>query len=256
MKNLKTFMLILLISFISNQMIAQFKTTWEKPEQVSITKSKKLNVTTIRESGHIQVTNPNYDNIGQILTKIDFKYESYAPEKSPYMIFVNCGTYTAINPTDLRKYVDQGGVLYASDLSDKVLMAAFPGVFQFQGRVGQTGTVEATIEDDELNEVLGEKMSIHFDLGSWAILNSISNGKVLMRSNKTGKPLMVEISIGKGKVFYTCFHNHKQVSEKEEALLKLLIAKQVNTLIDEPFADTAENMGLDLQQMRLKFKGK
>lgn len=238
---------------ISNIAFAQFKTSMPKPPEANLEASQKLNVTNIRKSGHIQVTNPHYDNIGQILTKIDFKYESYAPERKPYMIFINCGTSTPINPQDLTNYVENGGVLYASDLSDEVLQKAFPGVFQFEGRIGKTGEMQAIIEDSELKDILGSDMEVHFDLQKWAVLNDVNNGKVLMRA-ENGKPLMVEVEFGKGRIFYTCFHNHKQASSKEEALLKLLITKQVASIVNEPFADTAEQMGLNLQLMKIEFK--
>jgi len=244
----------LLFALSVNQTYAQFDTSLPKPAQADLSNSQTLNITDIKKSGHIQVTSANYDNIGQILTKIDFKYESYAPQKSPYMIFMNCGTSTYVDPTEIRTYVQGGGILYASDLSDEVLVKAFPGVFDFEGRIGTVQEMTASIEDYDLKEVLGEDMDVHFDLKNWAVLNGISEGKVLIRSTSTGKPLMVEVPYGDGRIFYTCFHNHKQASEKEEALLKLLIAKQVNSLLQQDFASTAEEMGLDLNKMKIMFK--
>lgn len=254
MKYFKTILLAFFALFSVAQLQAQFHTAMEKPAEANLQASQKLNVTSIRKGGHIQVTGHRYDNIGQILTKIDFEYEDYAPAKKPYMIFVNCGTSTPINPNELHDYVAEGGVLYASDLSDQILMEAFPGVFEFEGRLGQTGGMEASIEDKDLKDILGNDMHVHFDLKGWAILKEVNNGKVLMRSKETGNPLMVEVEVGKGKIFYTCFHNHKQASGKEEALLKLLITKQVSGLVEQPFAETAEEMGLDLLQMRMEFR--
>lgn len=232
---------------------AQLTTKLPKPGQVNIAGSQTLNVTNIKEGGHIQVTAPQYDNIGQILTKIDFKYQSYNPAKNPYMIFINCGTPTSVKPADLNDYVSKGGILYASDLTDKLLTEAFPNLFVFKGRVGKAQEMTATVEDSELQSIIGSQMEVHFDLNSWAVLEGVNAGKVLLRSNQTGLPLMVEVPYGKGRIFYTCFHNHKQASEKEEALIKLLIAKQVNALVDQDFAYTAEQMGLNLKQMKLMF---
>lgn len=254
MKNIKTLLLCLLTLGTLYQSQAQFQTAMGKPGETNLQDSKTLNVTSIRKGGHIQVTNPRYDHIGEILTKIDFEYRAYEPSKKPYMIFVNCGTNTPIDPQELHDYVANGGVLYASDLSDEVLMKTFPGIFHFEGRQGQTGSLEASIEDADLQDVLGDDMTVHFDLKGWAILNEVEDSKVLMRAKENGKPLMIEVAVGKGKVFYTCFHNHKQASGKEEALLKLLITKQVSSLVEQPFAETAQEMGLDLVQMRMEFK--
>ncbi len=247
-------LLCLLCTFFATPTWAQFHTSLPKPELANLDNSQTLNVTKIKESGHIQVTAANYDNIGQILTKIDFKYESYAPEKKPYMIFMNCGTNTNVKTNVINDYVKEGGILYASDLSDETLKKAFPGIFQFQGRTGTIGEMNASIEDAELQEVIGNQMEVHFDLKGWAVLKDINAGKVLLRSEETGMPLMVEVPYGKGRIFYTCFHNHKQASDKEEALLKLLIAKQVNSILDQDFVATAEQMGLDLRKMKMMFK--
>jgi len=247
-------LLCLLAVLLVTPASAQFQTSLPKPGQANLENSQTLNVTKIKESGHIQVTSPHYDNIGKILTKIDFKYESYAPEKKPYMIFMNCGTDTDVDPTEIKNYVNDGGILYASDLADETLQKAFPGMFQFQGRKGTVGEIKASIEDGELQEVIGQQMEVHFDLKNWAILKDINTGKVLLRSEETGMPLMVEVPYGNGRIFYTCFHNHKQASDKEEALLKLLIAKQVNSILDQDFVATAEQMGLDLRKMKMMFR--
>lgn len=244
----------LLLALIAAPAFSQFTTTFPKPDQAKLTNSKTLNVTQIRQSGHIQVTTPHYDNIGQVLTKLNFKYSNYAPEKSPYMIFMNCGTSTDVGATEISNYVENGGVLYASDLSDETLLRAFPGLFDFAGRHGLVGELSARVEDSELREVIGEEMTVHFDLKGWAKLKGISQGKVLLRDADSGMPLMVEIPYGDGVIFYTCFHNHKQASKQEEALLQLLIAKQVNSILQQDFVVTAEQMGLNLRQMKMVFR--
>lgn len=249
----KQLIFTLLFSLSIAPAFSQFTTTFPKPSEANLTNSKTLNVTQIRQSGHIQVTTPHYDNIGQILSKLNFKYANYAPEKSPYMIFMNCGTSTDVGATEISDYVEQGGVLYASDLSDETLMRAFPGIFDFEGRHGVIGEVAASVEDGELREVIGEEMTVHFDLKGWAKLREVNGGKVLLRAEDSGMPLMVEVPYGEGVIFYTCFHNHKQASAQEEALLQLLIAKQVNSILQQDFVVTAEEMGLDLRKMKLVF---
>ena len=71
-------------------------------------------------------------------------------------------------------------------------------------------------------------------MGIWSVLNSIKKGELILRSSETGKPLMVMVSIGEGKVFYTCFHNHAQTSEAEKTLLQLLVMKQMSVVSGIP----------------------
>lgn len=214
--------------------------------------AQKLGIKDIQRGNGIYVSSPRYDNIGQILSKIGFQYKPYSGSLSDAkMLFINCGTSTKIAVNQLRTFVNNGGILYASDLTDQTISAAFPGLFNFK-RGGSTGTIMAQIRDNDLQNILGNSIDIHFDLGGWAVLNSINAGDVLMEAN--GKPIMVSVPYGNGTIFYTCFHNHKQASDKEEALLKLLLTKQVQELAQLSFEDTAKEMGLDLNAMKNHYK--
>lgn len=246
--------LILLIAIIS---CAYFTDT--KAQQVfksnlqsdSGNEIQNLGVKDIQRGNGVYVTSPKYDNIGQILDNINFKYKPYQNDLSDArMVFLNCGTTSLVAVESLREFVNNGGVLYASDLTDKIIDEAFPGLFNFSGK-GSVGHKTAKIKDGDLSYVLGEEMEIHFDLSGWAVLNSINEGSVLMEAD--GKPVMVSVPYGSGRIFYTCFHNHKQASEKEEALLQLLLTKQVQQLAQLSFKDTAKEMGLNLDQMKKSF---
>jgi hypothetical protein len=103
----------------------------------------------------------------------------------------------------------------------------FPNTFNFNGS-GTNCTLSAKIVDDRLIEYIGNEMTISFDLGGWSMLDSISLGKVLMKRNDRGKPIIVEVPFKNGWIYYTSFHNHAQAFEKEVALLSILLLTQIS----------------------------
>ncbi|MGB1206204.1 MAG: hypothetical protein ACPG5B_11190 [Chitinophagales bacterium] len=210
----------------------------------------RMSIKEITQSGDaIQVTAAKYDNIGQILGGINVAFSEYNTSETPQMLFLNCGSETKVKSYDIRTFVENGGTLYASDLTNELLENAFPNIFKFKTN-GKKGEVAAEIVDSELKSILGRDMKVHFDLGNWAVLHSISKGKVLMKNRQTQQPLMVAVPYGRGKIYYTCFHNHKQPSKKEQDLLKLLVAKQVADLTERPLAETAQEMGIDVSKIK------
>jgi hypothetical protein len=150
--------------------------------------------------------------------------------------------------------VEEGRILYASDLTSAVISEAFPGIFKFAGDSGDTGAVITRVLDRELKEVIGEKIEIVFDLGGWSVLNSISKGDVILLSEETRFPIMVVVPVGQGKVFYTCFHNHAQTSRQEEILLELLVLKQLGASQALSLQQTCMSMGINLNNYKNEIK--
>ena len=200
----------------------------------------------------ILVTSPCYDDIGKVLTLMQIPYEQYAPNKSCDMLFVNCGTGDPVDPMKLRSFVGNGGMLYISDLASHLLISGFPGLFNFDGNQGKSGTMRAKVCDAELMEIVGNTVSIYFDLSSWSVLNSINRGKVILSGN-ANKPIMVHVPYEKGNIFYTCFHNHTQANEKEMTLLKLLIMKQIGEFRQTSIAEVSKEMKVNLAEYRQVF---
>ena len=58
---------------------------------------------------------------------------------------------------------------------------------------------------------------------------------------------MMEFTFGKGKVFYTSFHNHAQTSEMEKNLLQLLVIKQISVATDLDFQKTMDIMSVSMK---------
>lgn len=173
----------------------------------------------------IMITQPCYDNIQIVLDGLKLAYSKYKGKFDCDLFFLNCGSsdMERINANELNRFVKDGGILYASDLAYPNIEQAFPGLMTFKGS-SYIGHVKANVEDKELQEVVGNTVNIFFDLVPWTV-NTISCGQVILRASQS--PIMVVCPYGKGKVFYTTFHNHKQTDKKEKALLELLLLKQL-----------------------------
>ena len=207
----------------------------------------------------IFVTSPKYDNIGKVLNSLSIPFQPYAGHFDCDMLFINCGTSDKVDPGKLNEFVKKGGCVYASDLTDTLMNSAFPGLYKFGGHSGKKCRIDAEVVDPELHQISGSMIKIEFDLSSWAILES-STGKTLLRAAKgneyAGKPIMVQHKYGDGFIFYTCFHNHAQASEKEKMFLQLLLLKQLGTTESKSVEDMGTLLGVNLASMKERFSKK
>jgi hypothetical protein len=153
----------------------------------------------------------------------------------------------------LKQYVENGGIVYASDWASKVISVSFPNTLVF-GTSNKTGKIKSTVVDTDLKKHLGNTIDINFDLPGWYTINKVIKGNVILMSNDSNLPIMVEIPIGKGKVYYTSFHNHKQTTENEEKLLQLLVLKQIGYLNNATIQETAASNDIDLENLKYKMK--
>jgi hypothetical protein len=201
----------------------------------------------------VYVTQPGYDNIGAILTSMGVKFEPFQGAFDCTLLFVNCGTSDPVDPSALAEFVRAGGCLYASDHIDGLITQAFPGIFEFAGHVGNSGNVTADVLDPELRDVLGQQITIEFDMPAWSVLHG-GKAEPLLRSAKgsqqAGRPIMAYAEYGEGSIFYTCFHNKGQISDREKGLLQLLVVKQFSATSHQSFEQTGRALGLKLDEMR------
>src|SRR5262249_41260323 len=196
---------------------------------------------------------PQYwDDMGKLLRELGKGYDHFTLVKNPDLInpktlegadilFLTC--HPNQNPRydlseTLRKFVAQGGTLYASDWRFDDLAAAFPDfVNREQAGEGVDGHILADGLDRGLQEALaegvknGSKLHLKFDLNRWktAAFNRLPDKvnvmvrsqykKMLHQNDKEGiaseAPLLVTFTHGKGTVIFTSFHNEKQTSEVE-----------------------------------------
>ena len=222
--------------------------------------SKPVQQKTERKKNYVfSVTEPSFDDIGAILSSLKLKYQPYYKIRLKCdIVFINCGTNDDIDPKQLREYVYKGGCVYASDWGNEVIQSAFPEIFNFRGRVGNEMKTKAVVTDPELRKIVGDYIQIEFDLGAWAVLDSVHGADILL-SGAPGTqiarlPVMVKAKYGKGTVFYTCFHNYSQASEQETALLQLLVLKQIATGSGESIEDASKDVGVDIDAIKAKFK--
>ncbi len=202
----------------------------------------------------ILVTTPCYDNIGEVLKSMNIPYSQYNKKNllDCDILFLNCGTPDVIEKKLLVDFVQKGGILYASDLTSSFLNDTFPNNFSFNGS-GTSCTLSAKIVDGRLIEYIGNEMTITFDLGGWSMLESISTGKVLMKRNDTGKPIMVEVPFGNGRIYYTSFHNHAQASEKEIALLNILVLTQISVKDKVSLKQAADKINFNIDRIKQQY---
>ena len=207
----------------------------------------------------IAVSSPLFDDIGQILRSLNIPYKAFKDVGfNCDLLFLNCGTPDTVDLKALERFVSDGGCLYASDLTyDSFLSHAFRKEFVRHSH-GNACKIWANVDDPELRAIVGDKIEIEFDLNAWVVLKS-SSGTTLLSAAKgnpySGLPLVVRVPYGKGMIFYTSFHNYAQASEKEQALLQLLVFKQLGSNSNMSIEEVGNNMGVSIQAIKAKFSG-
>lgn len=184
---------------------------------------------------------------------------AFEPFRGDYdcdLLFVNCGTSDRFEANALRTFVEQGGCLYASDLTSDLMQSTFPGMFDFDAR-GSAGLVEACVVDEELQEIAGTRTNVYFDMPGWAVLRSFQGDTLVKAADGTahpGRPLMVGARVGNGAVFYTSFHNRAQASAQETVLLQLLVLKQMGTATKSSLAEASRSTTVNLNSLKAQVR--
>ena len=196
----------------------------------------------------LSVTAPRYDDIGAILGEMGLDPKPFARAGFDCdILFLNCGTPDVVNPGMLRSFVLNGGCVYASDWADNVLKTAFPDKL-VSAHSGDAGKYPARVEDPELREVIGSSIEVNMDLGSWAVVRE-HKGSMLIGGRQgvlRSLPLMISFTEGKGRVFYTSFHNHKQASQREKDVLKVMLLRQIGSVTGQSITDLKNILGLNI----------
>lgn len=200
----------------------------------------------------IYVTSPKFDNIAEVLKSMKVNYEAFNGKFDCDILFINCGTTDVILGSSLKEYVHNGGQVYLSDLASKYVTEAFPNMATFVNNT-KACKLTATVEDPDLIQYIGKEITVELDLSAWSLITS-TKANVLLRSKGSikelqakGKPLMISFNYGKGKVFYTSFHNHRQASQSEKTLLQVLVLKQMAEKAEMSIEDMNRLIGLNLK---------
>jgi hypothetical protein len=192
-----------------------------------------------------------YDKIEQVVTRLGFTptqiqtSQLATADLSRYnVILFNCGCDTSqtTDPTTLnrvRTWVQNGGIMYASDWADDWVTALFPNKLNFlqpYQKVGQSSVQTATIADDALKLALGKTAAqIDFNLSSWVVVDTLAAGAdplisgpanvVLPAGQQTlqGKPYAAQFAVTGGRVTYTSLHNEAQTTADMDRLLEQML---------------------------------
>jgi hypothetical protein len=217
----------------------------------------------------IAVVQGEYDSVETVLTDLGFTWTyinksdlNNAILLSGYQIlFLNCGLDNLGAPLDLsldmafattvmanlQNFVNAGKRLYISDWAYVYLEKAFPTAIAFfgndtnfalvtcdetQARIGDTGTIAASILDSSLATALGRTtMDVNFDLFDWVVMGRASamgpdtrvlvNGPVVACGASRGtRPLMATFPYGSGEVIYTSFHKQALATADMDRVLE------------------------------------
>jgi hypothetical protein len=161
---------------------------------------------------------------------------------------------------NLRKFVERGGTLYASDWQFRLVNEAFPE-FVDRSKVapGEKQEVSAVVVDAGLRDLIGSELELRFDMPSWypaafrgKELTTFLRGRYeTMAGDTTEAPLLVKFPHGNGTVIFTSFHNEKQNSETELKLLRYLVfaavtaqteSKITKTMVEGGFSPASKNL--------------
>ena len=160
----------------------------------------------------------------------------------------------------LRRFVTNGGTLYASDLHYNLIAKCFPEfVDESLLNRGAPQTLRAEVVDPSLRQMLGDGIDLTFDQTDWRpaafsgqeVLSYLKGSFKTVDGTQATAPLLVKFPLGQGSVIFTSFHNEKQQSEQEMTLLKFLVFSAVTAGVDAEatrtmarggFAETKKNL--------------
>ena len=164
--------------------------------------------------------------------------------------------YSAAMYRNLRRFVAQGGSVYASDWAWPVIEGVGKHFVNFfgdedKGRevlVGAESKVTSTIDDAALSNFMGTAGTpVVFNLQGWAVIDKVSlNSKVLLsadvevqlpgdrssddrvsltREQLFDRPLVIGTVpfVGGGTMLYTSFHHHAQPTEQMLSVLRYFL---------------------------------
>lgn len=151
------------------------------------------------------------------------------------VIFINCGPGTGSLPSDaavenLRAYVQNGGVLYASDWAGAFVETLYPDDIALT-QSGEAQDVTATVVEEDVSLFVDgrSEIEIAYEVSGWVRVTELSdNATVLVNGvindeENAPEPLAVLLERGEGRVVYTTFHNEADVSEDQLAVLRYFI---------------------------------
>ncbi len=150
---------------------------------------------------------------------------------------------------NLRKFVETGGYVYATDWTYDLVEAAFPDAIDFLGddleldaaQVGEPQEINGRVVDEALAEYLelssGAEVAVDYNYDAWAVIEGVGSGTdVLLEGDfvykdgadhvgVTDAPISVIFGAGDrgGKVIYTTFHTEAQFTTDVQNTIDYLV---------------------------------
>jgi len=208
----------------------------------------------------IGVTAANHDDVGGILRNIrggiDFDvitsaiFNDFSRLSEYNAIFINCGSQGVVNRDNLRRFVREGGVVYASDLAAHTIQPAFPDIFTYSTSTSAQTVNNASIVHTSLATHMGRNsMNIVFNMGQWAAITSLDpNATVYISGNVPGRgeiPLAFSFDYGRGRVFFTSFHNNAQANADMVNFIEYLVFRIQHFEAERVLVNMADEAGYD-----------
>ena len=177
----------------------------------------------LEQRSNVLVSRVSHDNVGVILRQLLISHDQLTSRSSHLLndlafisqydiLFLNCGA--SADPEVIRAFVEQGGLVYASDLTmGAIISHAFPEMeFTY---ASYFGVVEANILDEGLRVQLGGRRTTHVMIpGGGNVITGWSENaelKVYMdfvHSVRGNIPIIAAFEHGEGRVIFTGFHHH------------------------------------------------
>jgi hypothetical protein len=196
------------------------------------------------------VTQPQYDDMGRLLDQLGEGYRYTVLREVDLgnlkkmiafdVLFLTCahtGQLDLRAVSSLRRYVELGGTLYASDLRMDLVARAFPErALRRALPPGRPQQVRGSVLDPGLRQVLGPGIALDFNSPGWRpasfepskVRTFIEGSYVSQLGQPLMAPLLVKFPCGKGAVIFTSFHNAAQNNELQQRLLHYLVFAAVN----------------------------
>jgi hypothetical protein len=185
----------------------------------------------------VGVTVSEYDDIPSVLKAIKVAYKRVSTARLKLeefdVVFVGCADeseFEQLPPANIRKFVEEGGVLYVSDLSNSVAQKAFPEYMLELEEEGKCGVFDCAVVDPQLKSLLGERVSLNFEDAFWAYPTQVSpkvRSLITCKVDHRVVPILITFNFGKGTVLFTSFHNHAETTAPEKQLVKALVTASV-----------------------------
>jgi hypothetical protein len=221
----------------------------------------------------LAVSPVGHDDVGKVLKELGPGYRfttllklnllSVEVLKKYDVIFLTCADLYAQDfqaAGALRRFVELGGTLYASDLQCDLLVRAFP---EFAARrvlhPAVPQGIDAKVVDPGLEAHLGHKViPLSFDAPDWRPA-AFEPSKVTVclqgdyRDNqgemKTA-PLLVKFRVKEGTVIFTSFHHSRNDSAIVHKLLEYLVFSSVSARSDTRIRDLMDRHDSSAQSLR------